>query len=76
MRGTLKCADMPAGSVLTIYTVSGELVFRAQENGFRVEWDGRTSGGKPIAAGVYYALVRLGQEDLLKTVLIVNGSQS
>jgi hypothetical protein len=65
---------MPEGSVLTVYTVSGELVFRAQEIGYRVEWNGLTSGGKPVAAGVYYALVRLGSEILLKTVLLVNGS--
>jgi hypothetical protein len=73
VRGTLKCADMPAGSILTLYTVSGETVVSLTEVGYRVEWNGKTKGGRSVAPGVYYAVVRLGGEVLLKTVLVVSG---
>lgn len=72
VRGTLKCADMPEGSVLTIYSVSGEKVWNEGETGFRAEWDGRTKGGRMVASGVYYYVVRRGTEALLKGVLMID----
>jgi hypothetical protein len=74
VRGTLKCADMPEGSTLAIYSISGERVFNASEMGFRVEWDGRTKGGKFAAPGIYYYVIRRGNAVLLKGVLILSGS--
>jgi hypothetical protein len=74
VRGTLKCADMPEGSIFAIYTVSGEKVFEIVESGFRAEWDGKTKGGKSVAPGVYYYLVRRSQETLLKGILIIKNS--
>jgi hypothetical protein len=62
---------MPEGSILTIYTVSGELVFNAEETGFRIEWDGRTRGGKMVSSGVYYYVIRRGTVVLLKGALII-----
>jgi hypothetical protein len=65
---------MPEGSVLAIYSVSGETVFSAGEIGFRAEWDGRTSGGKMVSPGIYYYVIRRGNVVLLKGVLIVSSS--
>lgn len=70
-RGTLKCAEMPEGSTLTIYTVSGETVFTAGERGLRAEWDGRTLGGRGAAPGVYYYAVRRGDALFLEGVLLI-----
>jgi hypothetical protein len=72
VRGTLKCADMPEGSSLTIYTLSGEKVFSAVESGYRAEWDGKTEKGAQAATGAYYYLVRRNREILLKGVLILS----
>jgi len=71
VRGTLKCADMPDGSAFNLYTVSGETVFKAEEVGHRVEWDGKTQGGKIAAPGIYYYVVRSGVETLQKGVLVL-----
>jgi len=71
VRGTLKCADMPTGSRLLIFTVSGEKVFEAEEMGFRVEWDGQTDKGGRASPGIYYYCIRREQETLLKGVLII-----
>lgn len=69
----MKCGDMPAGSKLTLYTVSGETVAELPEVGYRAEWDGKTEGGRWAAPGIYYAVVRLGNVVLLKTVLVIRG---
>ena len=71
VRGTLKCADMPEGSTFNLYTVSGERVFRAGEAGYRVEWDGKTQGGKIAAPGIYCYTVTRGMEILQKGVLVI-----
>jgi hypothetical protein len=62
---------MPEGSSLTIYTVSGEKVFSAQEVGYRVEWDGKTGKGTPAGPGVYFFLIRRNQETLLKGTFVL-----
>jgi hypothetical protein len=72
VRGTLKCADMPEGSSLAIFTLSGENVFEAVEKGYLVEWNGKTNKGTQAAPGIYYCVVRKNQNMLLKTVLVVS----
>jgi hypothetical protein len=69
--GRLKCAEMPQGSTLCIFSVSGEKVFARQEKDRRVEWDGKTIRGVSAAIGVYYYYVRLENDILLKGVLLV-----
>jgi hypothetical protein len=71
VRGTLKCADMPPNSRLTIITVSGEVVFRGMEFGGRVEWDGGTDKGARVSSGIYYYLVDLRDVRLATGVLVV-----
>jgi hypothetical protein len=74
VRGTLKCADMPEGSSLAIFTVSGEKVFDGVESGYRLEWDGRAGNGKLVSSGIYYYVVRQGTVILGKGVLIISSS--
>lgn len=74
VRGTLKCADMPRGSSLALFTVSGEKVFETVEQGYFAEWDGKTSGGKPCSPGVYYYVVRRNGTTLQKGVLLLKSS--
>ncbi len=73
VRGTLKCAVMPAGARLSIFTVSGEKVFRRAEAGGWVEWDGYTPQGKPVSPGIYYYVVDLGKEILKKGTVLFTG---
>jgi N-acetylneuraminic acid mutarotase len=49
------------GGVLTIYTVSGELVAtaKADDNGL-IQWDGRNKFGVNVAGGIYYYIVTTG----------------
>ena len=71
VRGTLKCADMPDGASLAIYTLSGEKVFEEREAGHRVEWNGKTGKGDRATVGVYYYYVRQAKGALLKGILII-----
>lgn len=72
VRGTVKCADMPVGSVLEFYTVSGEKVASRPEVGCHAEWEGRADNGREASAGVYYYVVRRSTEILAKGVLILS----
>jgi hypothetical protein len=73
--GTLKVYQAPQGSDLSIYTISGELVKKevVDINGW-ILWDGRNQFGVPTAAGIYYYVVKLGDDSLLegKFLLIRN----
>ena len=74
VRGTLKVVNMPEGSTLNIYTVSGERVKSQQAgNGYNgwTEWDGVSDWGKVAATGVYYYVVRLGDKTLAEGSLII-----
>jgi hypothetical protein len=66
---------MPVGSTLTIYSLSGEKVFGASENAYRVEWDGRTPQGAQAGSGIYYYVVRLGKQVLLDGTLLIIHSE-
>lgn len=71
VRGTLKFAVLPPGADVEIYTVSGELVFKGSEAGGRVEWNGLNEGGRPVASGTYYFVVRDGDTVVLKDKFLV-----
>lgn len=70
-RGTLKIADLPLGAGVEIYTVSGELVWKATAAEPRVEWNGRNEKGRLVSGGTYYYVIRLGDQVLLKGKLVV-----
>ena len=70
----MKIIGMPDGSTLYIYTVSGELVkTQAAGNGYNgwTEWDGVTDWGKAAATGIYYYVIRSGEDTLARGSLIV-----
>jgi hypothetical protein len=60
---------------LSIYDVSGKLVYRLVEQASipagetRMTWDGKNSGGRNLGAGIYYAKMEIGK-DLLSARLV------
>jgi hypothetical protein len=46
------------GSIVSIYTISGELVRDVQSPQIRTQWDGRNRFGAPVSPGVYFFLIR------------------
>lgn len=51
---TLKFANTVPGSILVIYTVSGEVVHSMTAAGIRSYWDGKNRHGKACSPGIYY----------------------
>ncbi|MBD3421294.1 MAG: S8 family serine peptidase [Chitinivibrionales bacterium] len=61
---------------LTIRNVSGELVWEhnelaAERVRFAVEWDLTTATGRRIAPGTYYCIMRIGDRNFIKKLLIL-----
>jgi hypothetical protein len=58
-RGMIKFIGMPAGSNLSLYTLSGERVRSFLAQGGINYWDGKNSDGKKVSPGIYlYVLKR------------------
>jgi len=55
--GTLKFVDVVPGSLVMIYTISGENVAAMNCLSSRLEWDGRNRSGAKVSAGIYYYLI-------------------
>jgi uncharacterized repeat protein (TIGR01451 family) len=55
--GTLKFANMVPGSVIQIFTISGEAVAAISAQSPNVEWNGKNSGGSSMAAGIYFFVI-------------------
>ena len=45
--------NVPSGSELRIYSLSGKLVCSLTESGNAIHWDGKNTGGNYIAQGIY-----------------------
>ncbi len=71
VNGVLKAYLCPAGSFMEIYTVSGEWVNTEKEVNGLIEWDGRNNFGNMISAGIYYYLIKKGDQVILKGKLLV-----
>jgi gliding motility-associated-like protein len=56
--------NLPAGAAVQIYNRWGALV--AEWNKPDAAWDGRTKGGSPVSAGVYYYIVTLPYAERMK----------
>ena len=52
--GTLKVDCVPAGTLVSFYTLSGELVAQVSESGGMVQWDGSNLKKVPAASGIYF----------------------
>lgn len=55
--GKLKFLNTPPGSMIKIYTVSGELVSAFFADYYREEWDGKNRHGNDCTPGIYYYTV-------------------
>ena len=59
-------ANLPSGSTVKIFTVSGHLVRTLNESGGGASWDLTTDSGDKVASGVYVYLITDGQGDKVK----------
>ncbi len=62
--GTMKMSCLPAGTTVSFYTVSGELVRTVPENGGMSLWDGHNQSGAWVSPGVYYYVIQKGNQVL------------
>jgi hypothetical protein len=55
----VKIENVPEGAQVTVYTLSGEKVcaLPAADASGKTAWDGRNSGGRSVAAGVYVGVI-------------------
>ena len=54
---TLKFDNCPAGTSISIFTISGELVRKYTGVSGRQTWDGKNNGGSDTASGVYLYVI-------------------
>ncbi len=57
--GVMKFANMPGQSVITIYTLTGEIVMNFYSKNSVVTWNGKNTNSRPVSPGVYYYVIRL-----------------
>jgi hypothetical protein len=70
---TLKFDCVPAGSTLEFFTVSGELVYQEAASGY-VTWDGHNQAGQKVSNGIYFYVVRQGNQVASRgKLLIISG---
>jgi ligand-binding sensor domain-containing protein len=63
--------NVPVGSSVAVYSLTGELVWRTVAEGRQVEWDGSNLGGFAVASGVYLAVVeRDGRRSVSKLAVV------
>lgn len=72
--GRLKFLNTPPGSMIKIYTVSGEIVSVIFADYYREEWDGKNRYKKECSPGIYYYTVTTRDGSVVKTgkVLLSN----
>jgi len=58
MGGLLKFAFVVPGSIIQIYTISGELVMSINTTMLRAQWDGKNYRGREVSQGIYYFIVK------------------
>jgi uncharacterized repeat protein (TIGR01451 family) len=54
MGGTLKFANLPVNAVVTIYTISAEMVISFSPQAAYLFWNGNNMYGKKVSPGIYY----------------------
>ena len=68
----LRVYQAPTNAILSIYTVSGELVATADANNQGwIYWDGRNKYGVLVSGGIYYYVLQSGETTLLKGTLLI-----
>ncbi len=72
--GVLKAYQAPPGATMSLYTLSGETVVNpaltANTSGY-ITWNGTNSNGAPVAAGIYYYIIKNGNTTLLSGKILV-----
>lgn len=58
INGRLKFDNLVPGSMIYIYTISGEMVITFKSGNIREEWDGKNWHGTKCSPGVYYYMIR------------------
>jgi uncharacterized repeat protein (TIGR01451 family) len=56
--GLLKFINVTPGSLITIYTVSGEMVASIDCKVIRAEWNGKNNRGSRVSPGVYFYIIK------------------
>lgn len=70
--GQLRVYQAPTNAILSIYTVSGELVINADaDNQGWIYWNGRNRYGALVSGGIYYYVVQAGDDVLLTGKLLI-----
>ena len=65
-------ANLPADAVISIYALDGARVRRiAHSGGATEDWDGNNSSGRPVASGVYVAVIESGGDSVKKRVVVI-----
>ena len=57
--GVMRFANMPGQSVITIYTLSGEIVMNFYSKNSVVTWNGKNTNSRQVSPGVYYYVIKL-----------------
>ncbi|GEM_PF-1879051 len=65
--GVLKFANLPRGTKIAIYTISGELVTDFNPKSAFAYWDGKNISRKMSAAGIYYYVLKYNNDQSVLT---------
>jgi uncharacterized repeat protein (TIGR01451 family) len=58
VNGTLKFSNLIAGTLIQIYSLSGELVYNINASGINEIWHGRNVYGSKASPGIYYYVIK------------------
>ncbi len=75
VNGLLYLSCIPAGSTVSIFTLSGERVVDVPENGGMVQWDGRNQSQVIVSTGIYFYVVHSAGQVFLRGKFLVGKSQ-
>jgi len=73
----IRAYQVPTGSTMSYYTLSGEVVVSnlAETSPGYIDWDATNSKGQMVSSGIYYYVIQNGSTILLKgKILILNGN--
>lgn len=71
VRGTLKAGCLEAGDRVSLFTVSGEIVWDQTAASDRLEWDGKNQSGKWVADGVYFYAIQRGVQVVKRGKILI-----